>query len=70
VVLVHSAGCRAQKSTHPGGGCVTSETRTWASRSGPATAGNAPMALVASAAISTIPDFAFKALEIMAPTFM
>jgi len=28
------------------------------------------MALVASAAISTIPDFAFKALEIMAGTFM
>jgi hypothetical protein len=34
-------------------------------------AGSRPtMALVASAAISTIPDFAFKALEIMAPTFM
>jgi len=28
------------------------------------------MALVASAAISTIPDFAFKALEIMAATFV
>jgi hypothetical protein len=26
------------------------------------------MALAASAAIKTIPDFAFKALEIMAPT--
>jgi len=28
------------------------------------------MALVASAAISRIPDLAFKALEIMAATFM
>jgi hypothetical protein len=70
MALAHSPGCRAQNSTHPGGGCVTSDTRTWASRSGPATAGSAPLALVASAAISTIPDFAFKALEIMAATFM
>ena len=69
-VLGHSPGCRPQNSTHPGGGCVTSDTRTWASRSGPATAGSASMALAASTAIKTIPDFGFKALEIMAATFM
>ncbi len=65
-----SPGCRAQNSTHPGGGCVTSDSRTWASRSGSATAGSASMALAASTAIKTIPDFAFKALKIMAATFM
>jgi hypothetical protein len=40
------------------------------SRSDPATAGSASMALAASAAIRTIPDFAFKALDIMAAPFM
>jgi hypothetical protein len=47
---------------------VTSDNRTWASSSGPATAGSASLALAASAAINTIPDFAFKALAIMAAT--
>jgi hypothetical protein len=64
---MHSSGCRAQNSTHPGGGCVTAETKTWAGCSGPATAGGGAIALAASAAIKTVPDFTLKTLELKAP---
>src|SRR5207248_11788396 len=57
VVLAHSPGCRAQNSTHPAGGRVTLEARTWASRSDRATAGSASMALAAIAAINTVLNF-------------
>ena len=56
----HSLGCRAQKSTHPGGGCVTSKTS--ARHSDPARAVSTPMALAASATTKTIPNFAVKNL--------
>jgi hypothetical protein len=59
----HSVGSRAQKSAHPGGGCVTSAART-ARRSDPARAGSASIALVARAAITTVPNFVLKFLEI------
>ena len=68
VVLAHSPGCRAQNSTHPAGGRVTSEARTWASRSDPATAGSASMALAAIAAINTILNFTLKTLVITVAT--
>jgi hypothetical protein len=55
-VLAHSRGCRPQKSTHPAGGRVTLEARTWASRSGPATAGSAFKPLAAIAAINAVLD--------------
>ena len=64
VVPAHSPGCRVQNSTHPAGGRETSETRTRSSRSGPATAGSASMALAASVTTNTVPDFMLKTLEI------
>ena len=43
---------------------MTSETRTWANRSGPATAGTASTKLAPSVAISIVADFMRKTLEI------
>ena len=63
-VPAHSPGCQVQNWTHPAGGRVTSETRTWASRSGSATTGSASTALAASATINAVPDLTLKTLEI------
>ena len=63
-VLAHSSGCRAQNSTHPARGRVTSETRHGRAARDPATAGGASMVLAANAAINTVPNFALKGLEI------
>jgi hypothetical protein len=52
----HSLGCRAQKSTHPGGGCVASKID--ARRSDPAMAGKLPMAFAASATTKITSNFA------------
>src|SRR5207248_5087532 len=68
VVLAHSPGCRAQNSTHPAGGRVTSEARTWASRSGPARAGGVSMVLAAITAINTVIDFRLKTLVLPVAT--
>ena len=69
--LVHSSGCLAQNSTHPvGGPAVTSDTVTWESRLGPATAGCAAMALATSAAINIFPDLTARSSKIAAASMM
>jgi hypothetical protein len=57
----HSVGCRAQNSAHPKGGCVISDTETWASH---LLAGTASIVLTINIAITTVTNFAFNALEI------
>src|SRR5262245_47185994 len=67
-MVAHSPGCRAQNSAHPAGGRVTSEAKTWASRSGPAMAGSTSIALAVIAAINTVVNFTLRNLVIMVAT--